>query len=150
MPKANPRYIKGAKFIDEDDEVDADWWPRHPPRYDPTDNFQSRMRRLSGIIDGKDVKKAIEEGDIYRAANENVAFVNDLGGLAIYVVVDAKLQKRGDEYPTNPMKSDYYFKGVTVWPYIYDRDDAWGTGRWSSKELDIIEQIKKENAEVYL
>lgn len=149
MPETTPKYIKGASFIEEDEELDEEWWPRDPFRYDPTEKWKQRMRRLSGIVESQDVKEAIQLGDIYRAANNNVAFVNDLGGLTIYVVMDAELQKRGDEYPIEPDESDYWFKGVTVWPYIYDRAQAWESGRWTGRELDVVEQIKKENQEVY-
>lgn len=149
MPENVPKYIKGAAFIQEDEDVDEDWWPRDPYRYDPTEKWKQRMRRLSGIIESGDVREAIQTGDIYRAANNNIAFVKDLSGIVLYVVMDAQLQKVDDEYPTNPSKTDYWFKGVTVWPYIYDRDKAWSTGRWTGRELDVVEQIRKENEEVY-
>jgi len=144
-----PNYIKGASFIKEDEDVDENWWPRDPFRYDPTRKWKKRMRRLSGIIETQDVREAIQQGDIYRAAKGNVAFTYDLEGLAIYVVMDAQLEKEGDEYPTDPDKSDYWFKGVTVWPYIYDRELAWSTGRWTGKQLDVVEQIRKENLDTY-
>lgn len=150
MTVKTTKYIKEANFINEEKEVEMDWWPRDPYRYDPTNAWRNRIKELDGIVGSEDIQEAIQLGDMYKSANDTLTFVNDLGGLVIYVVVDAQLQKRGDSYPTNPTMEDYWFKGVTVWPYIYDRDKAWSTGRWTGDDLDKVEQMVEDNMEKFL
>lgn len=145
-----PKYVQNANFIREEEEVDEDWWPRDPYIYTGTKKWSERVKRLEGIINTTDIQEAFQLGDIYKSANNTVCFINDLDGLVIYVVADAQLLKVGDSYPTDPDHTDYNFKAVTVWPYVYDRDSAWATGRWTGQQLDEVEEITSESVEQYL
>lgn len=146
-----PSYIRGAKFIDNEAEIEEGLWPRETGLYSPTSKFTSRFVELGDIIDGDDITEAILYGERYAAARGCVAFVSDLGGVALYIIVsydvpdDLSLESRPslDQYP-NLTPDDLDYVAVTLWPYVYDREKAWGTGRWSSEQLDRIDDVEPD------
>lgn len=149
MPKT-PEYIKGARFIHEDEEIEQALWPRHPGEYTPSDKFFERRRRLAGIIEGEDITHAIMYGEMWPAANGCIAFVTDMGGVVLYVVVQSEMiedqwtleQAHEEEKDFGP--GDLNYRLVTIWPYVHDRDRAWATGRWTGQQLDVIEEIEPD------
>lgn len=152
MPKT-PEYIKGARFIHEDEEIDEEMWPRDLYRYDPSEKAVSRMMKLGGIIEREDVEQALSLGEKYAAARGCVSFVTNLGGVALYVVVNADV-RHGSKHKLEHLRpsqseidfgpDDLDYRIVTIWAYIYDRDRAWGTGRWTGEQLDVIEEIEPD------
>lgn len=147
-----PGYIEGAKFIEPGAEVDQDLWPRCPSKYVPTRKFQQRFKDLGSIVTEDDVTGAIRYGEVWPSARATISFVNDLGGVVIYVVASSDL-KSDEDLEVRPSESqypdlqpeDFYYTLVTLWPYVYDRERAWGTGRWSGQQLDEIEEIQPVN-----
>lgn len=148
MQDSEPKYIKDARFIDEEVEVQEEWWPRDPYRYGKTNSFRNRLATLSDVNIVSSIRETMQTGDIYRAANETVAFVKDFDGVALYVVADAELLKLDGKYPTDPTYEDYKFKLVTIWPYIYDREQAWTDSKWNGEELDKLQEVVDDNTEL--
>lgn len=145
-----PKYIKGAHFIDAQAYIDKELWSRSLDDYEHSTKFRSRYRELKSCFDGQDLRDTVEYGDMYAAARSCVAFVNDFGGVALYVIatadvkedVDTTARPSSDEYP--PLtKEDMSYNTVTIWPYVYNRNEAWNWG-FSSKQLDMIESIEPE------
>jgi len=143
--KETENYIVQASFILEDEDVDKDWWYREPFMYSPTNNWVSRSRELAGVVETEDLREVMQKGDIYAAVSNTVAFVKDFGGVVLYVVVAAELKKDIDSYPSTPDKSDYRFKAVTIWPYIYDRNKAETESRFTIRGLNVMKQIMEQN-----
>lgn len=148
-----PEYIKGAQFINHEAAIDTEMWPRDFYRYDPSRKAVARMMELGGIINADDVEQSISLGERYAAARSCVAFVSDIGGVALYTVVTADVRKGSEhklegirpsesEIDFGPDDLDYII--VTIWPYAYNRKRAWETGRWTGGQLDIIQDIEPE------
>lgn len=147
-----PEYVRGARFIDADGDIEEWLYPRDVDFYEPSQKFIGRVKELNGAIEGDDISFAINYGEMYAAARGCVAFVNDAGGVVYYIVVEAELKEHlktkghsKDEGIQELTVNDFNHRAVTVWPYVYDRDRAWDTGRWTGQELDIIESIEPED-----
>lgn len=125
MTDGDKHHLSGARFLKPNEEVNEDDWPRKPHKYTITSKFRQRMRELSGIVDGDIIEDAIRYGELMKASEGCFAFVNDLGGLTISIIVE---------------DDDGVRKAKTVWPYIYDQDEAKGTGMWSSKQIWKVEE----------
>lgn len=146
----HPMYVRGAHFILKDVDVDTDMWSRSLDDYEHSTKFRSRYRELKSCFDGQDIRDTVEYGDVYAAARGCVAFINDFGGVALYVVVAADLKGSAettarpsdDEFP-NLTQNDMDYTAVTIWPYIYNHDEAWKWG-FSSEQLELIENIEPE------
>lgn len=139
--KEVPKYVLDAKFINEKIEVDNDLWPRSHRYYFRTQNWSKRFESMNGVVTESDICDVIETGELYNSISNSVTFVKDIEGVAIYVVVSAKLIKQGDTYPTNPSTNDYRFNAVTLWLYIHDEELAENTGTWSESDLDQIREL---------
>lgn len=144
-----PHYVEGASFLRIGDEVDMDLWPREPSAYRPSNKFYLRMRMLAGIIKGDDIEQAIRFGETYPAARGCLAFVSDLGGMAIYVIAGADIRDPDAVKGLRPSSQeidfglddlDHYI--VTLWVHVYDADAAWKTGRWSRDQISTVEEIE--------
>lgn len=143
-----PRYIKRARFIRPEAEIEESFYPRNATEYHPTQTYRGRYQRLRGIITAEDVKGCIHNGEMYPAAKGCAAFVKDLGGVVLYVVVTANLitedgivpRDEYDQYPEIDVDS-FEHKLVTMWAYVTNRDEAWATGRWTGDQLDEIEEL---------
>jgi hypothetical protein len=136
-----PKYIQNASFIEPDRDIQEDWWPRDPARYTNTVNWENRVEELSRAIEPRHCNRLIEHGKIYPAANGNVAFVESNDGVSTYSVVDAKLLKGDNGYPINPEYSDFRFKKVTFWAYVFDTLEAIDSETWSDDDLSVINSI---------
>lgn len=154
MAATYPSYIDGANFIQTEGEHEEWMFPREPDRYEPSDKFIQRFRKLGGAVKGDDIEDAIKYGESFTAARGCVAFVKNAGGVAFYMVVDAEynghediepeaLQDHYDELDAD----DFKHRAVTLWAYVYDRDRAWDTGRWTGDQLDTIEELEPEVSE---
>lgn len=151
MPDDLPHFVEGAKFLRTEEGIDEWMYPRDPDRYEPTRKFRQRFRELGGCINGQDINDAFEYGELYPAAQGCASFIKDAGGVAFYVIVSANLKPNYED--KRPLSEEQYKKfnaddfdhtAVTVWPYVYDRDRAWNTGRWSGKQLDKIQDIEPD------
>lgn len=136
-----PKYVEDAAFIELERDVDEDWWFRDPAYYMDTANWKNRVLALASAVPPAHVDSVIEHGDLYPAAKGNVAFVTEENGVATYAVVAAELQKRYGKYPTDPTKTDYRFKKVTFWAYVYDRDEALESNMWTRTDLQVINSV---------
>lgn len=134
-----PDFIMDARFIDEEADVDRSKWPRDPSIYEPSDKFVQRFKELGGIIDEDDVTGAFRYGGLYKAKHDCVCFVNNLGGVAIYTVVSADHL----ELDSIDVERSHY-RIVTLWAHVFDRDEAWATGRWTGQQLDTIDTMEPE------
>lgn len=132
-----PEHIKGAKFIKGRKEDDNEW-PRDPSEYHITLKFRERFKEFGSIIDGDIVRRAIQEGDLYEASRDCVAFVEDMDGVSLCVVVGMGREEDSGYAPLN---------AVSIWPYLYDREKALNTGRWSSRELNEMEELYRDSFE---
>lgn len=130
MTDEEPIFIRGARFINPEVEVDEDLWSRNPNDYTPTTKFTQRFKEFGVLVEGDVIRDAIQYCPIYEADGGCVAFVNNLGGVAYYIIV---ANDDGDDYAA-----------VSIWPYVYDREGALDTGQWSSKDLDKIEELSEE------
>lgn len=134
-----PNYMDGARFIDENGEVDRSKWPRDPSVYEPSDKFVQRFKELAGIINEGDITGAIRYGDLYPARQDCVSFCNDLGGVGVFVICGANtLVLESIEVE----REEYAF--VTLWAHVHDREAAWATGRWTGQQLDVIDSMEPE------
>lgn len=141
MTETPPDFIMDARFIDEEADVDRSEWPRDPSRYEPSDRFVQRYKELGGIIEEDDVTGAFRYGGLYQAKHNCVCFVNNLGGVIIYVVVSVNtLELESIEVD----RRDYHM--VTLWAHVHDREEAWATGRWTGQQLDTIDSMEPDES----
>jgi hypothetical protein len=146
-----PGYVKGAKFVNETEKPQEWVFPREPGEYSPTNKFVDRYNQLRGIIEGENIADAIMTGRLYSAAKGCHAFVLDLNGVALYIVVAADYTGPRTFAGYEDLKKvngvnheDFEHSTITLWPYVYNRDKAWGEGGWPSKDLDKIQQIEPD------
>lgn len=124
MGEDNGHILDGAKFLHPEREVEEHRWSRDPRDYSITNKFRQRYSELSSVMNGDIIEDAIRFGELVEASKGHVAFVNDLGGVTISIVVD--------------MEMGYQVK--TIWPFIYDEEKARQTGKWSSRQMYEIEK----------
>lgn len=136
-----PDYVSDASFIELSRSIDPDWWYRDPAYYSNTRNWEQRVESLMGAIHPSHADAVIEHGNLFPAANGNVAFVTDERGVATYAVVAAELTKHSGVYPTDPDKSDYSHKKVTFWAHVYDTEKALDSDVWSKSDLRVINSV---------
>lgn len=150
--KDHPPYIEGAMFLRPEEEFDEELYPRDPLKYTPSDKFLDRFNRLGGIINSDDVQETIRYGKMYPSARGTVSFVKDLGGVILYIVVTADVptdednlapREATEKYPSLQIE-DLDHSGITIWPYLFSRDKALDTGRWSTKQLKEIQEIEPD------
>ena len=141
------KYIKQAKFINETEDVDEEFWPRDPDIYSSTQKLFERKQRLSSIVTDNTIRDTIKNGDLHSAISNTVSFVNDADGVAIYVIVSSELLKLDGSYPINPSRHDYVFNIVSLWVYTYDRNLALKNS-WTEKQLKDIQMFHKEQADL--
>lgn len=142
----HPEYVKNAKFIREEAEVDESLWPRSLSEYRKTKKWNNRTYELIGIITEPHIKSTLKTGDVYSSISNTVSFVKEFDGVVVYVVVSAELNKIDTEYPTEPEKHNFTFKAVTLWPYVYDEDVALDAYTWNMQELDKIRRVCDTNS----
>lgn len=136
-----PKYVQDAAFIELERDINPEWWPRDPAYYTNTKNWKERVSDLASAIHPEHAVALVEHGEPYPAAKGNVAFVSDENGVATYAVVAAELQQRNGEYPTSPTMADYWFKKVTYWAYVFDREKALDSSVWSREDLRVINSV---------
>jgi len=136
-----PKYVQDAAFIELERGINPEWWPRNPSYYTNTKNWKERVSDLASAIHPEHAAALVKHGKPYPAANGNMAFVSDESGVATYAVVAAELKQRNGKYPTNPAISDYWFKKVTYWAYVFDRTEALDSDVWSSEDLRLINSV---------
>jgi hypothetical protein len=115
--------LEGAKFLHPHAEVNEKEWSNDPGDYTITNKFRQRYSELSSVVNGDIIDDAIRYGELIKASQEHVAFMNDLGGVSISIIVTMYMG----------------YKAVSIWPYIYDKEKARSTGKWSSRQLYEIE-----------
>lgn len=142
----SPVYIQDAKFINQEDNVDPDEWPRHIELYHETNNWRKRRKRLDDIVDDRMVESAFTAGHLYNSLSNSATFVEPHFGVAVYVVVSAELIKDGNGYPQDPGVFDYNYKLVTLWAYVYDKQMADLSPFWSDEDIKEIQQFCEEES----
>lgn len=144
-----PQYIQGAKFITLGTGIDEDFWPRDPAIYDPTMKFIQRFKEFGKMVNGNAVEDAIKYGELYPVLNNNAVFINDLGGVAYYIIVAKTLKKNLQKKlqredvtlaDIKPTQNEYNYSILSLWPYVYNKDKAWEYG-WSSEQLERIDEL---------
>lgn len=149
MTNKLPEYIQDAKFIKPGLEPDEDLWPRDPSIYEPTEKFIQRFKDFGSFMDGDIIEDAIKYGELYTASRGCVTFINDLGGVAFYIVVTS--EPKVDISNKNATEvEDYNYRAVSIWPYVYNREQALDTGRWSSRFLDKIQNLTEDGFEEHI
>lgn len=136
-----PEYIQDAKFIKPGLDVDEELWPRDPNIYEPSEKFISRFKQFGSTMDGDIIEDAIKYGELYTASRGCVAFVNNLEGVAFYIIVAKEVKPSFNKDKDIATVNDYNYRGITIWPYVYNREMALDTGRWSSRHLNQIEEL---------
>lgn len=142
----SPAYVQDAKFINQEEDVDPDEWPRHIELYHETDNWRDRRKQLDGIVDDQIIKSAFLSGHLYDSLSNSATFVEPHFGVAIYVVVSAELVSHEDGYPTDPGIFDYDYSLVTLWAYVYDEQMAELSPFWEPEQLARIKKFCEEQS----
>lgn len=137
----SPVYVQDAKFINQEDDVDPDEWPRHIELYRETDNWRQRRKQLDGVVDERMVESAFSAGHLYNSLSNSATFVEPHYGVAIYVVVSAELINDGNGYPTDPGVFDYNYSLVTLWAYVYNERMAELSPFWDNEDIKQIKQF---------
>lgn len=146
-----PEHIRGAHFINHEEEPEEWMYYRDLDEYEITTKFRSRFRELNGIFSGNDIRDVVEFGDIWCAAQGCIAFVLEKRGVLLYVIVAADIKDHLKDDKDELIKAkdqnlsidDFNHTAVTIWPYIVDRDMAWMQGL-SSKEIDLVNSIEPD------
>jgi len=141
-----PSYITDAKFIDAEDDVEDNIWPRDPTYYIRTKAWKQRIDTLLGVISQDQIHNTIRSGEVYSSLSNSVTFVKEFNGVVLYVIVSAELNCFGGEYPTNPSVNDYTYNAVSIWPYVWDRDKAMNQGKWSEQDLESIQELCEDES----
>jgi len=144
--QSSPVYIQEAKFIEQEEDIDPEQWPRHIELYASTHNWCERVDRLEGIISEHKAEGVVSTGHIYNSMSNTATFVEPHFGVAIYVVVSASLKQDADGYPTDPGVFDYNYRLVTLWAYVYDKSVADVSPFWSEDDIAAINQLCKEES----
>jgi hypothetical protein len=105
-------------------------YPREPNEYTPLRHFRQRFREDDRYLNGEVIESCITEGEIRDNGDGCACFRKIWGGGVAYYLV-AGFHERG------------YRVLVTGWPYVHDRQAALESGRWNSKQLNIIEEDNK-------
>lgn len=141
-----PKYVVDAKFIKEEENVDARLWPRDPSRYKKTKQWKERVAKLTGPVSKRIIDNTIQNGELHSALANSVSFVSEHNGVAIYVIVSAELKSFNGEYPTRPEKHNFRFKKVSLWPYVYNHDQAANSSMWNSQDIYQIKHLCRQES----
>jgi len=133
--KEKIKALQGARFLQPSKPLVGDKLIRDPEDYLPAASFRQRMRELGGIVDGDMIDDAIEYGSGVRASEGCNAFVLFRPGVTFSFIWK----------PSDGVR--YAGDMISVWPYVYDREKALDSGRWSSKEINTMEEIAAQNSE---
>lgn len=131
VDKDNGHILSGARFLHPAEEVDENEWSREPEDYSITHKFRQRYSELSSVMSGDIIEDAFRYGELIQASQGHVAFMNDLGGVTISIIVDSDESYKG---------SGRWYRVKSIWPYVYDKEKALDTGQWSSRQLFEIEE----------
>lgn len=125
-------YIKDAKFVRHDapDEIFSDIHERFPrkPVYEASMTMINRFHELKDVVDDEMISETLSEGFLFPAVNDCGVFIQDFGGIALYVVVS---DKRG-------------MIGVTMWAYVHDKREARDAG-WSNVQIQTVRELDAEH-----
>lgn len=120
--------------LSDDSSFDPDDWPSAPDAYRPTSHFTQRFNNINRVLTGDIINDAITSNQLVPALNDCAAFYTTKPGVVYYIVVgwdrtSPSPQERGDRVV------------VTGWPWLYDREEALDSGRFSSRILNRIQEI---------
>jgi hypothetical protein len=144
----SPHYVENAKFINDEQTVEKTIWPRRLSRYTKTENWKQRKKTLNDCITNEDLVLCVNNGKIYSGTRNSVVFVDDLDGVALYVIASSELKTNsGNTIILNktPSQKDFKFKAVSIWAYVYDSDTALSESKWSEAKLDVIRKLYKDS-----
>lgn len=130
MPRNPPEDFRFSS--DNASEYSPDDWPREPDAYRPTMHFRQRFHDYNRALDGSHINEAITEGTKIPAMHTCGAFYTTRPGVVYYVVV-------GWDRTSDPASNDRVV--VTGWPWVYDREAAIESGRYSTRVLNRIQQL---------
>jgi len=108
---------------------DPDDWPAEPSAYRPTTHFRTRYQEYGRLLDGDIIHNAITGGDLIPAADGCGAFYTTHPGIVFYIIVG------WDHQHDSPREEDARAV-VTGWPWVFDRDEALDSGRYSTRVLN--------------
>jgi hypothetical protein len=105
-------------------------YPQQPGLYTPLRHFIQRYKEPERFLTDEVIDECIENGDLRDNGDGCGCFRKEWGGgVAYYLIVG--FHEKG------------YRVIVTGWPHLHDRQEALESGRWSSAELDDIEELNE-------
>lgn len=104
-------------------------WPADPSAYRSTSHFRQRFRQHDRVFYGDILRDAITSGNLVPALRDTAAFYTDRDGVVYYVLVG------WDHSVENPQANDERVV-ITCWPWVYDRETALDSGRYSTRLLN--------------
>jgi len=146
--KNSPHYVENAKFINDEQIVEQTIWPRRLSRYNKTEKWKQRKRKLNESVTNEDLVLCVNNGEIYSGTKNSVVFVDDLQGVALYVIASSELKTNSDNeliMNKTPSRRDFKFKAVSIWAYVYDAETALSMSKWSEAKLDVIKNLYKDS-----
>ena len=106
-------------------------YPQTPGIYTPLRHFIQRFKEPERFLTDEIVERCIRYGDLRDNGDGCACLRLEWGdGVAYYLI--AGFHEKG------------YRVVVTAWPHLHDRQAALDSGRWSSDELDTIEQLNEQ------
>lgn len=146
--KNRPHYVENAKFINDEQTVEQTIWPRKLSKYIKTSNWEQRRKTLKESITHEDLVLCVNNGEIYSGTRNSVVFVDELQGVALYVIASSELDVSGNDTTIinkTPSRSDFKFKAVSIWGYVYDSEEALSNDRWSESKLEQVKKLYKSS-----
>lgn len=111
-------------------------WPNEPTAYRATSHFIQHYRQNDRIFSGDIIAEAISSGQMVPAFNDCGAFYTDREGVVYYFIVG------WDQDSPQPKERGERVL-VTGWPWVYDRELALDSGRYSSRVLTRMQNVNQ-------
>lgn len=121
--------------IDRSRAFDPSDYPQEPEAYTPLQHFCNRFKEDERFLTPEVINKCISEGDLRNNHDGCACFRKRWGGVAYYLI--AGFHEKG------------YRVLITGWPHLHSREIAMDSGRWSSEELDTIEELNDKKSESF-
>lgn len=118
-------------------DFSPDNWPADPGEYRPTSHFIRRYRNHERVFTGDVINNAITSGEVVPALDDCAAFYDAYPGVVYYVIVG------WDQSYDAPRKLDKRVV-VTGWGWVFDRDAALDSGRFSSRTLTKMQKTNEQ------